>query len=149
MKKWMKAGGAVLLLVTVSGCNSIDTTAVPSEAREIEEPNYDSAEKRHEFYHQFVDNLEQGKPDWIRITSHTAEGDPIINDVKFDGKIVELTADTSKDKFGKGEIIKFTCEPELTAEADEHGNTTYNFTDCNDRSEPATLFFENTKTDKQ
>lgn len=149
MKNWIRAGIAIFLLATVSGCNSIDEKAVPSEAREIESPYRGEIEKKHDFYHQFVDNLKQGNPDWIRITSHTAEGDPIIADVKFDGKIVEYTSDASQDKFGSGKITKFTCEPKLTLRTDEHGTDIYNFEDCNGRSEPATLFYESAKTKKQ
>ena len=56
----------------------------------------------------FIDNSTNGVDDEIEVTHYTIEGDPIITTVRFnaiDGTF-ETTKDTTKDKFGKPEVIK-------------------------------------------
>ena len=45
----------------------------------------------------------------FQVTKTTTEGDPIIQTLEYDGKIIKSTFDNTKDKFegnGKGIIIK-------------------------------------------
>lgn len=58
----------------------------------------------------FVENVAAKRSDEIKITHYTIEGDPIYDEVTFDGKQLTITNDNSEDKFGSGEIFTYTCE---------------------------------------
>jgi hypothetical protein len=58
----------------------------------------------------FVENVATKKSDDIKITHYTIEGDPIYDEVTFDGKQLSITNDNSEDKFGSGEIFTYTCK---------------------------------------
>jgi len=51
-------------------------------------------------FESFLKNSTQGKSDQIRITAFTTEGDPVLYDVKYDGKSYHYTSDSSRDQFG-------------------------------------------------
>ena len=51
-------------------------------------------------FESFLKNATQGKSDQIRITAYTIEGDPILYDVKYDGKTYQYSFDSSRDQFG-------------------------------------------------
>lgn len=51
-------------------------------------------------FESFLKKSTQGKSDQIRITAFTTEGDPILYDVKYDGKSYQYTSDSSRDQFG-------------------------------------------------
>ena len=60
---------------------------------------------------KFVDNVSKGVKDQIKIVRHTTEGDPIITQLYFNGKDIQIALDTSQDKFGgadKDKIINNT-----------------------------------------
>ncbi|MBA2875780.1 MULTISPECIES: DUF4362 domain-containing protein [Anoxybacillaceae] len=59
---------------------------------------------------QFVENVNRGKEDKIRIVAYTVEGDPIIQDLEYDGESITLITDTTRDKFGSGSINTSTCK---------------------------------------
>jgi len=48
---------------------------------------------------QFVVDVEAGVPAFIRVMTYTFEGDPIITDYKFDGKVFIVTIDNTRDMF--------------------------------------------------
>ena len=48
----------------------------------------------------FVDNVDKGHQDKVRITRYTIEGDPILYTLEYNGKIINYTVDTSRDAFG-------------------------------------------------
>ena len=48
----------------------------------------------------FVENFNKKQTDKIRITRYTTEGDPILYTLVYNGKTIEYTIDTSRDKFG-------------------------------------------------
>jgi hypothetical protein len=58
----------------------------------------------------FVENNAAKKPDNIKITHYTIEGDPIYDEVVFNGKQMTVTHDNTEDKFGSGEIMNYTCK---------------------------------------
>lgn len=47
----------------------------------------------------FMSKIYNGEKDSVRITTYTNEGDAIITDLNFDGKIIECNFDTRRDKF--------------------------------------------------
>jgi len=51
-------------------------------------------------FESFLKKSKQGKSDQIRITAYTTEGDPILYDVKYDGKTYQYSSDSSRDQFG-------------------------------------------------
>jgi hypothetical protein len=53
-----------------------------------------------ERWEQFTKDVDQQKADQVRITSYTVEGDPIFEELVYDGKIVGYAYDDSMDKFG-------------------------------------------------
>ena len=53
----------------------------------------------------FVENVQKKVPDMIRVVGFTKEGDPIIKDLEYDGEIIELTEDSTLDKFSSNPSI--------------------------------------------
>nr|WP_230088765.1 DUF4362 domain-containing protein [Exiguobacterium sp. TBG-PICH-001] len=51
-------------------------------------------------FESFLKKSKQGKSDQIRITAFTTEGDPVLYDVKYDGKTYQYSSDSSRDQFG-------------------------------------------------
>jgi hypothetical protein len=76
----------------------------------------------------FVENVATKKSDEIKITHYTIEGDPIYDEVTFDGKQLTITNDNSEDKFGSGEIFTYTCKNMTKNESDT--KLEYLLTDC-------------------
>jgi hypothetical protein len=58
----------------------------------------------------FVENVAAKKSDEIKITHYTIEGDPIYDEVTYDGNLLTITNDNTEDKFGSGEILTYTCK---------------------------------------
>ncbi|MEX1031380.1 MAG: DUF4362 domain-containing protein [Paenibacillaceae bacterium] len=58
------------------------------------------------------------EPDKIRIVNYTIEGDPIFNDLNYDGNSINLQIDNSNDKHrGNGSSkIKAKCNEIVTEE---------------------------------
>lgn len=74
----------------------------------------------------FYTNAFAGLAAFIRTMEYTTEGDPIITDYSFDGKLYTVTTDTSRDKFGGTDSDKITT-------------ATYQYLVPFDRSEYGTL----------
>jgi len=51
-------------------------------------------------FESFLQKSTKGQSDQIRITAFTTEGDPVLYDVKYDGKSYHYTSDSSRDQFG-------------------------------------------------
>ncbi|MBR0577241.1 DUF4362 domain-containing protein [Proteiniclasticum sp. BAD-10] len=49
-----------------------------------------------EKFHAFVQNVENQKPDSVRITWYSSEGAPKITDLQFDGKRIQYHGDLSR-----------------------------------------------------
>lgn len=94
-------------------------------------------------WQDFLKNLEIKKPDTVRITQYSVEGNPIFYEFFFNGKQIEYTFDNSMDAYagqGKGRqntlcngIIKKKVKESATGElfvlsgcaSEEIGNTFY------------------------
>lgn len=59
---------------------------------------------------EFVTNVSNQKSDEIRVTHYTIEGDPIYDEVVFNGKQLSITHDTTEDAFGSKERNSYTCQ---------------------------------------
>lgn len=51
-------------------------------------------------FEHFLDMVSLGAPAFVRLTSYTVEGDPVISDVEYNGKYFSLTTDSTRDRFG-------------------------------------------------
>ncbi|HJV16678.1 MAG TPA: DUF4362 domain-containing protein [Bacillales bacterium] len=58
---------------------------------------------------RFYDNIQNGVRSDLRIVHYTIEGDPILTDLKYNGESLEVKYDTTRDKFGSGEIKTNSC----------------------------------------
>jgi hypothetical protein len=59
---------------------------------------------------KFMSNIRDLEKDKIRITICSIEGDPIIYYLDYDGKNLVLTVDTTRDKFGTQDMIKYNLK---------------------------------------
>lgn len=115
-----KAIWFVLLLILISGCNynpSVeDIVDSHGEITNIEK------------FMKFVENVNQGREDKIRVVRYTTEGDPILHDLEYDGEIITSTTDTTRDEFGNGSVSTATCKSINVKETDE--TTDYILSGC-------------------
>lgn len=72
----------------------------------------------------FLENVEQGQKDKIRVVSYTEEGDPILHDLNFDGEVIDSSKDTRRDNFGPGSIYTSTCKSIELEEKQERSDYT-------------------------
>lgn len=86
-----------------------------------------------ERFEQFLYNVANKTEDTIRITGFTHEGDPIFEDLHFDGNEIQYTHDNSHDEFAGSDrgIKEVICE-EIIDQVNEQGNTEYLLTGCSD-----------------
>jgi hypothetical protein len=81
-----------------------------------------------EKFMQFVENVNQGTEDRIRVVRYTIEGDPILHDLEYDGKTITSTTDTTRDEYGDGSVSTSTCKSIDVKESDE--STEYTLKGC-------------------
>lgn len=73
-----------------------------------------------ERFEKFLNNLSNKKEDTIRVTGYTDEGDPIFQDLRFDGEVIHYIYDNSndayagKDKGKETDVCKEVIEKENT-----------------------------------
>ncbi|WP_186763782.1 DUF4362 domain-containing protein [Planomicrobium sp. CPCC 101079] len=67
----------------------------------------------------FLKNVTLEKKDRINIISFTTEGDPIGNELIFDGSMIKLVVDSTKDQFGSGKVTEIMCKTIKEAESAE------------------------------
>ena len=69
---------------------------------------------------EFYEAVDAGESAALRVVRYTIEGDAIIADVVFDGDVFHLTCDTTRDKFGAGEITRKAYLYMLAYETEEY-----------------------------
>lgn len=55
---------------------------------------------------KFTDNIDAGKKDRINLVRFTTNGDPIITQLHYTGKLIEITVDNSQDRSGSNDNDK-------------------------------------------
>lgn len=82
-------------------------------------------------FEEFLNNVSNITEDTIRITGYTHEGDPIFEDLHFDGKVIHYTHDNSYDEFGGSDrgITEGVCK-EIHNRVNELGDTEYWLSGC-------------------
>ncbi|WP_162986381.1 DUF4362 domain-containing protein [Virgibacillus sp. Bac332] len=80
---------------------------------------------------KFLDNIHSNKKDSIRITSYTNEGDPIFQDLNFDGNVINYSYDNRYDDYGGGDVgvKKDDCE-NIKKERKKDGKIEYFIVGC-------------------
>ncbi|WP_172198580.1 DUF4362 domain-containing protein [Saccharibacillus qingshengii] len=63
----------------------------------------------------FVENVEHKRPDSVQFTSYTIEGDPIFDNLSYDGRSIHYVYDNSYEKFGLSDKASYTCQ-KITAQ---------------------------------
>jgi hypothetical protein len=102
----------------ITGCQNTENSTIKNlEQNNI--PDYTPASEdvidmhgeieNKERFREFLNNVEKGKEDSIRVVKYTEEGDPILHDLEYDGEVIKSTTDTRRDKFGEGSLINTTC----------------------------------------
>jgi len=91
--------------------------------------NYHSSLKNGERLKEFVNHVREGETDSVRVIGYTKEGDPIIDDVTYDGGKIEVKRDATRDKYGEQKVETYQCKSievrKNTSKQDE-----YNVTGC-------------------
>jgi hypothetical protein len=112
----------ILLLVVIStiGCSSgaYSYEEVIKRGDIVYQVKVDNLER----FEKFLDNLSNKKEDTIRVTNYTKEGDPIFEDLQFDGKSIQYTYDNSNDAYAGNDkgIEKDVCT-EIIKKENEQG----------------------------
>lgn len=79
---------------------------------------------------RFYNSVQHKIPADLRIVHYTIEGDPIITDANYDGELLEITYDTTRDNFGYGTVTTKKCSKFIKEE--NPTNTSYVALDCDD-----------------
>ncbi|WP_088104185.1 DUF4362 domain-containing protein [Halalkalibacter urbisdiaboli] len=109
----------VLLLVLMVGCQTTETSPIKMKQAQKNVQEYipssaDVVDKHGEInniqrFIEFLDKVKLGQKDNIRVVKYTTEGDPMLQDLEYDGKVIKSTTDTRRDQFGVGSINTTTC----------------------------------------
>ena len=129
----------IFVVLFILGCSNV---ANFSEVVKSGAYSYEEAVKRgdivfqaevenFERFEQFLNNIANKTEDTIRITGYTHEGDPIFEDLHFDGNEIHYTHDNSHDEFAGSDrgITKEVCK-EIVDITTEQGNTEYWLSGC-------------------
>ncbi|MEI5908080.1 DUF4362 domain-containing protein [Bacillus spongiae] len=121
-----KAIWIVLILLLISGCrySPSDEDIVDNQAV------ITNLEK----FMKFVENVNQGKEDKIRVVRYTDEGDALLHDLEYDGEIITSTTDTTRDEFGDGIVSTASCKSIDIKETDERMDYTLSGCDQTNRN---------------
>ncbi|MFJ7404985.1 MULTISPECIES: DUF4362 domain-containing protein [unclassified Lysinibacillus] len=98
-----------------------DITVTPSEVHNLER------------FEQFLQSISKQQEDKIRVTSFTIEGDPIFQDLHYDGDNIQYSYDNTNDAFGgQDKGIKTEICTAITSKGKMQGKTEYYIAGCED-----------------
>jgi hypothetical protein len=97
------------MFLFILGCTNSNTADYTPAKTDIVTKNSGDIENESRLK-EFIKNTETGKKDTIRVVAYTKEGDPILTDLTFNGKQLEVTEDNTRDEYGNGGIRTLTCE---------------------------------------
>lgn len=81
-----------------------------------------------EKFNQFIENVNKGVKDKVRITSYTIEGDPIFYNLDYSGEEIKYTYDASQDSYGASGKQSATCS-DIVSSNNENG-VEYHLSKC-------------------
>ncbi|MCR8851041.1 DUF4362 domain-containing protein [Rossellomorea sp. SC111] len=110
-QKWLWMLGIILFLLT--GCQESNQAAQPPDENDSElnadvvnvHGGITGLDKMENYFQQ----VEKEKKGDLRVVSYTIEGDPILTDLAYDGKHINVTFDYTRDQYGNGEVKSFQC----------------------------------------
>lgn len=118
----------VIFMFLIAGCQNTDQST-NSIQKQNDVPDYiplseDVVDlhgeiKNTERFKEFLNNVDYGLKDNIRVVRYTTEGDPMLHDIEYDGEIIKSTTDTRRDKYGEGMINTTTCTSFEVVETNE------------------------------
>jgi len=81
-------------------------------------------------FESFIENVENGAKDEIRITMYTIEGDPIFYNLNYNGNKIQFTYDNSQDGYaGTGKGIESTSCSNIESRNTDNG-VEYYLSEC-------------------
>ncbi|RZT23787.1 DUF4362 domain-containing protein [Fictibacillus sp. BK138] len=136
MKNWIMVIASLVCLAACSQDTGTQTDKVENHVDEVVIGH--NAIENADRFQAFSKRVSQKQKDEIRIMQRTIEGDPIYQDVRFDGKKYEYTHDSREDAYGSKEVTKDTCKEFRVIETNTE--TTALLEKCDNRIEGITLF---------
>ncbi|KOS69342.1 hypothetical protein AEA09_12745 [Lysinibacillus contaminans] len=126
----------LLVLMTLAGCSNsgaYDSTEAIKRGDITFSPKGVHSLDRFE---QFLNNVSTNKEDAVRVTSYTIEGDPIFEDLQYDGEKIQYSYDNSNDAFGGNDkgIDSDVCT-EIISKVNEQGKEEYYITGCSQNTD--------------
>lgn len=83
----------------------------------------------------FINNVKKQKKDKVRVTTYTVEGDAIIKTLNFNGKNIECSVDSRRDKFSSHDLRKITKYTFTNIDIELNNNNTIYFLSNNNKSD--------------
>ena len=132
----------LFLLFLISGCNSVQKSTdiymypdnIPPYIKIQEDIIVTHGElENKERLDEFLNNVQQGKEDIIRVVRYTTEGAPILYDYEFDEDKIKVSIDTRRDEFGQKDIFHTICTSIEVEEATK--STSYSLEGCDPQQE--------------
>ncbi|WP_224077492.1 DUF4362 domain-containing protein [Planococcus chinensis] len=123
-----KAGLILMACLLLFGCQNEHDSFPEEDTVKIknsgDRENFDRLDR-------FLQNFQQREPDHIKVIFYTTEGDPIYQDLEFDGKAIKSIYDSREDQYGSGEVIETICTEFEAVETG--GNPDYILTGCENK----------------
>ena len=120
----------ILVAISIIGCSKSGAYG-SEEAIKGGDVVYQNEIVNLERFEQFLINLSNKKEDTIRVTGYTHEGDPIFQDLQFDGEIIHYTYDNSNDEYaGKDKGKETDVCKEVIGKENTQGEIEYLISGC-------------------
>jgi Domain of unknown function (DUF4362) len=137
LKRWIMAIASLVCLTACSQDTGPQTDKTEKEHADEVVIGHNAIENADRFQ-TFSKRVFHHQKDGIRITQRTIEGDPIYQNVRFDGKKYEYTYDSREDAYGSKEVTKDTCKDFRIIETNTE--TTALLEKCENQIDSITLF---------
>lgn len=135
----------ILLIVFILGACSYDDST-PKEG-DVSDDSYipasDDVVDTHgeitnlEKLNKFVEDVHKGFENEIRIVRYTVDGDPVLQDLKYDTEEITYTNDTTYDQHGNQSASTMNCKSIEKRETDEWEE--YFLTECDNTHEDQSI----------
>ncbi|QTD41906.1 DUF4362 domain-containing protein [Sporosarcina sp. Te-1] len=109
MNKRMGVLFIVLWVIQLIACGQDKEGSSTKSVEDVDVINHHRGIEGLEKMERFYSDFQNGKTSDLRIVHYTLEGDPIVTDLAYDGKKLQVTFDSSRDAFGSGEIHTIAC----------------------------------------
>ncbi|WP_075980134.1 DUF4362 domain-containing protein [Bacillus massilinigeriensis] len=124
-----------LFVISVTGCSENEAYG-SEEAIKRGDVVYQNEVINLERFEQFLNNLSNNKEDKIRVTGYTHEGDPIFQDLQFDGKVIQYRYDNSNDEFaGNDKGVQTDVCTEIVEKENEQDEVEYLISGCSKKQD--------------